>query len=149
MFYRLRAALMRFMAGRYGPDSFGNFLLVSYIIVWILFSAARLFVGGIPAYILSLLQTALFIYILFRMLSRNIYKRQRENAKYFALKNRFMRYFRLKRDIFRTRKTNIWKKCPHCKAMIKLPRKKGKHTCTCPKCRRDFKVRVILDAKRT
>ena len=74
MFYRLRAALMRFMAGRYGPDSFGNFLLVSYIIVWILFSAARLFFGGIPAYILSLLQTALFIYILFRMLSRNIYK---------------------------------------------------------------------------
>jgi hypothetical protein len=31
--------------------------------------------------------------------------------------------------------------------MIKLPRKKGKHVCSCPKCRRDFKVRVILDKR--
>jgi len=32
--------------------------------------------------------------------------------------------------------------CPNCRATIKLPRKKGKHTCTCPKCRVDFKVKV-------
>ncbi len=148
MFFRLRNTLARFMMGRYGPDSFGNFLLIFYFAFAVICYTIRFALGGIPYYICSLLQTALLIYIFFRLLSRNIYKRQRENAKYWAIKGKVLQYFRLRKQKWETRKTNVWRKCPNCRATIKLPRKKGKHTCTCPKCRVDFKVRVLRGAKR-
>ncbi len=147
MFYRLRMALMRFMAGRYGMDAFGIFLTVFYIAFSIIFSIARMFLGVIGFYIFWSIQTALFLLIIFRLLSRNIYKRQCENAKFLAILDKLRGSFRLQRDKIRFRKTHIYKKCPNCKANIKLPRRKGKHICTCPKCRQDFKVRVILGGR--
>ena len=37
--------------------------------------------------------------------------------------------------------------CPHCKAQIKLPRKKGKHVVKCPRCRQRFDIKVYMGKK--
>ena len=62
--------LRNFMYGRYGVDQLGNFLFISYIILFVI----SLFVPYI-----GFLCYALIIYSLFRMFSKQIYKRQAEN----------------------------------------------------------------------
>ena len=46
------------------------------------------------------------------------------------------------RDKWTFRKTHVFKKCPGCKAVLRLPRKKGKHTVNCPHCHKNFTVHV-------
>ena len=43
-------------------------------------------------------------------------------------------FFVLRKNKFRDRKTHVYRKCPHCKAQIRLPKVKGEHKCACPKC---------------
>jgi hypothetical protein len=34
--------------------------------------------------------------------------------------------------------------CPHCKANLRLPRKKGKHSVVCPRCKERFEVKNLF-----
>ena len=141
MFYRLRMAFARFMQGRYGFDALNNFLSIVYI---------ALVVSGLilkrispTAYLVFyILEMIVFFLWLFRALSRNIYSRQLENTKFLRIRKNFKIWKNLQSQKWQFRKTHIFKKCPNCKANIKLPRKKGKHTVTCPKCTKDFKVKI-------
>lgn len=135
MFYKLKQMLYRFMYGRYGNDTLGNFLFILYLILVVL----NLFIGSFIIYALSLL-TAFFMF--FRIFSRNITDRSRENSKFLNLRNSFTGFFKNRHRRFKERKTHVYKKCPNCKATLRLPRKKGKHTCCCPKCSHNFKVTV-------
>ena len=45
------------------------------------------------------------------------------------------------KTMFKDRKTHVFKKCPQCKAMIRLPKRKGSHEVICPKCGREFKIK--------
>ena len=79
-----RAKLYQFMQGRYGFDAFGQFLIIASMVVILLSNLIRfrfVYLAGI----------ALLIYAYFRIISRNIYKRQRENQKYLALRAKFSR----------------------------------------------------------
>lgn len=142
-FYRLREAFTRFMYGRYGMDSLNLFLLVVYFVLS-LFNMifVRIEGRGIAYFIIYIIQTALFLWILFRMLSRNIYSRQKENNKFLLLKGNLKSRTNKIKMRWQYRKTHVFRNCPNCKATIKLPRKKGNHTVTCPKCRSDFKVKI-------
>lgn len=143
MFFRLRQAFERFMYGRYGMDSLNKFLAVFYIaLAFVNMFVLRIEGYCIAYYIIYVLETIAFVTFLLRMLSRNIYKRQQENYKYLNIFERVRTYISKKRMQWQCRKTHVFRSCPNCKATIKLPKKKGKHTCTCPKCRVDFKVRI-------
>ena len=65
-----------------------------------------------------------------------------ENAKYLGARNKFLSFFKRKKAQFRDRKTHVYKKCPHCKATLRLPKKKGRHTVSCPKCRKRFETKI-------
>lgn len=144
MFYRLRNTIARFMYGRYGLDNLGKFSLVIYLALMIIINIlARSPLNIRAVSILNILAYIFFFLILFRILSRNIPKRYAENQKYLNIKYKIVRYFSNIKVRFRERKTHIYKKCPNCKATLRLPRKKGKHVCCCPKCKKDFKVRVF------
>jgi hypothetical protein len=136
MFYRLKQAFYRFMYGRYGNDALNNFLTVFYLILVVF----NLLLGSYTVYLSSLV---LIFIIFFRMLSRNIDKRRKENQKFLNIKYRFTQFFKERSRRFKERKTHVYKSCPACKATLRLPRKKGKHTCCCPKCKNSFKVRVF------
>lgn len=131
----LRERLYRFMQGRYGQDSLNNFLLAIYFILFLI----SLFVYNI---VLSLLETVLIIWMFFRMLSRNIYKRRSENEKFLRMIKKPKNFFALTKSRIRDRKTHVYKTCPACKSTLRLPRNKGKHTAVCPRCARRFDVKI-------
>ena len=70
------------MYGRYGSDKLGQFLLVVGVVLCLLSSFSKLYFLGLLAYVP-------LIYAIFRMYSRNIAKRQRENQKFLQVIHRF------------------------------------------------------------
>ena len=133
-----RERLYRWMYGRNGADALGRALLVVYLILVVV----NLFLPQPYSLILSVIETALGVYIIYRILSRNLYQRQRENQWYLRLQGRFTGYFKLQKNKRRDRKTHVYRKCKHCKSVLRLPRSKGKHTVNCPCCHRRFDVTV-------
>ncbi len=129
-----RYKLMRFMSGRYGTDA------MFYVLVFVSFALAIVNIF-LRLLILQLIVDVLIIYAVFRMLSRNIEARRRENAWALRLLENINRRQNLKRRQ-RADYNHIYKKCPKCRAVLRLPRKKGKHKTVCPKCNHEFSVKV-------
>lgn len=132
---KLKQKLISFMYGRYGIDN----LYYGLFALWGFFIVINIFLRSL---IISLLGTITAVYMIFRTFSRNHAKRRTENARFLRLWNPVKSWFILQRDRIRDRKNFRYRKCPHCKAIVKLPNKKGKHTVVCPKCRERFDVKI-------
>ena len=120
---KMAAGYRRFMQGRYGGDK------LNIALVWVSFGAyiVSLLIPFVPVKLLLVaVYYGLLGWAIFRMLSRNTYKRYQENRKYLQLvdriKDRQHRYF----------------DCPRCRQQVRVPRGKGKIAITCPKCREKF-----------
>ena len=127
----MRNFLRNFMNGRYGPDHLG----IALIILSFLLSLLYAILGFLPILYISYI---IFGIVLFRMLSRNIYRRRYENDK-------FIRYWwpirtKIVRVVasIRNRRTHKFFKCPKCKNTLRVPRGKGKLQVTCPRCAERF-----------
>ena len=72
----MRARLAKFMMGRNGADALNRMLSIVVLVLLVV----GLFVRGRGAAALSSIAIVLLIYIYFRMFSRNIYQRQKENG---------------------------------------------------------------------
>jgi len=127
--------LIRFMYGRNGNDKLNQFLFWVYFVLLL----ANLFLKSVILWVVELILVALYM---FRFLSRNIYRRQTENRKFLKIWNKFTGFFKLQKNKFRDRKTHVYRKCEHCKAVLRLPKKKGKHTVRCPQCNKTFSVKI-------
>lgn len=128
--------LKKFMYGRYGGDNLSKALLILSFILLII-------VGFLPK---SLLALEIIAYIptaicVFRIFSRNIYKRQQENYKYLQIENRAKIWFKSKVNRVKASKTHKYFKCPDCKQKLRVPRGQGKISITCPKCKKSFKAK--------
>ena len=132
----LRSKLATFFRGRYGIDSFGYFLFIVYAVLCII----NAFFGFISVQIITLL---LAVYSIWRMMSRNFWKRSRENQKFLSIKKTVQTEVKLLFDRVKYIKTARFRKCKHCRAIIKLPNKRGKHTVKCPKCGERFDVNFL------
>ena len=133
--------LRRFLYGRYGGDTLNNVLLGVYVFVILAYYLGLIFIPPtavttklVLTLLYYVLTISIFLLIFYRMFSRNIAKRRRENE-------RFCGFFRLRKNKFRDRKTHVYRKCPNCRAVLRLPRAKGKHSVVCPRCRHRFEVR--------
>ena len=104
--------LADFMQGRYGIDELYKFL---FIIFWII--AIISIVIRNP--IIYLLEMLICVYMMFRALSRNIYKRQNENAKYLKIKNKVIEKIKLHKKKWADKKTQIKIKLHNLKPNIK------------------------------
>ncbi|MBQ7170820.1 MAG: hypothetical protein IJR89_00930 [Clostridia bacterium] len=135
---RFREKLARFMFGRYGTYGY-DALAKACNVALIVLAVLNLFVRH---FLISLLFWGVFSYTLFRFLSRNIAARQKENAAFLRFFGRIRSFFSLTARRFRERKTNAYRKCPSCKATIRLPRKKGAHSVVCPRCKTKFEVKI-------
>lgn len=132
--------LTKFMYGRYGVDDLYYFLLIICLIIIIL----NIF---IHSSILTIIELIIFSVAIYRYLSKNKYKRNKENKKYLYIKDKILNYFNYQRRKYNDRNTHMYKKCPKCKQKIRLPLKKGKHTVKCPKCLHKFEVKCSKDEK--
>ena len=141
---KVRAAAYRFMYGRYGTDTLSRVILwcytgvlVLYFILSIIFRftlAENPYASNILTVCYFLISSVLVYLLISRMFSRNIAKRRAENEK-------FCNFFKLRRNMLRDRKTHVYRKCPKCRAVLRLPRAKGKHNVVCPRCKHRFEVR--------
>lgn len=131
---KLMYKMANFFQGRYGIDELYKFLFILFWIIAIL----SIFIRNPIIYLLEIL---ICIFMFYRLLSRNIYKRQSENMKYLKIRDKVKVRITLQKRKWSERKTHIYRKCPNCKAEIRLPKKKGKHVCTCPRCKKDFEVK--------
>ena len=130
-----REMLAKFMAGRYGVDKLYYFLLAVYVVLAII----DLFV---KSYVIYAIGIAVFAFAIYRVLSRNIYKRQAENEKFIKLMDKPKKFINLQKCKYRDRKTHVYRKCPSCHNNLRLPKQKGKHTVPCPCCKHRFDVRI-------
>lgn len=124
-----------FMIGRYGSDEFNLFLIiVSVVLVFF----ARIFVS----LFFNILAFALIIFCLFRIYSKNIAARYKENEKFKKFKYDLSSRLRVLADSWKNRKTHKYFRCTNCKTSIRVPRGVGKIEVSCPKCRKKMIKKV-------
>lgn len=120
---RIITGLRNFMRGRYGSDKLNTALLIVGVVTCF---SSMLTGTSIVSFLLTLASYALMGIVIFRMLSRNTYKRYQENRKYLRflerLKDKEHRHF----------------DCPRCHQPVRVPRHKGKIAINCPKCHEKF-----------
>jgi hypothetical protein len=141
---RFRNALSRFFRGRYGVDPLNKFLFLVYVAVYLILFIVELFIKHPILLIFHILLTIMTVILFARMLSRNIVKRQAENYKFLTMRKKVVGWFRLQKNKLRDIKTHVYRKCPDCKAVLRLKRRKGEHRAVCPCCGKSFDVYVLL-----
>ena len=121
--YKLKTGTQRFMQGRYGTDKLNTLILGIGVALCLL---SMFMPTGWPVLALTTTSYLMMGIAIFRCLSRNTYKRYRENRRYLAfvarIKDKEHRYYA----------------CPKCKQSVRVPKGKGKIAITCPKCREKF-----------
>lgn len=133
--------MQKFMYGRYGPDDLYGFLLKLYFVLILI----NIF---IKSSILSILELLIFILMFYRVFSKKIYNRSKENQMYLKLKEKVLKPFiNIKRNI--KDKDHVYKKCHNCKTTMKLPLpyRKGFKIAKCPKCGKKRRVLVLKSTK--
>ena len=105
---RFTDRLIRFMYGRNGNDKLNSALFWVYFVLLLV----NIFLKSIVIWIVELILVALYM---FRFLSRNIYRRQKENRAFLKVWNKITGFFKLQRNKFRDRKTHVYRKCSSCK----------------------------------
>lgn len=130
----MKQRLLQFMAGRNGNDAFNRFLLVLILVLMLL----SLFLPSGLSRITYFLTIVLLGYSYFRMFSRNIYKRQTENAWYWEKRNRVVSSVRLLKERWLQRKDYRFFSCPSCRTTLRVPKGKGQIKIVCRKCGSSF-----------
>ena len=119
--------LKKFMLGRRGVDQ----LSMTLMVISILLSILSRFVNSQILYILYIV---IIVTAIYRIFSKNLTKRYQENIKFLNMWNSIKR--KVNNKIQRVKDLKYYKyfKCSNCKQTLRVPRKKGKISITCPKC---------------
>lgn len=142
--------LIKFMYGRYGIDNLHKFCLWLYIFIVIV----NIF---LHSNILMYTEIIIFIIVIYRMFSKNIYRRNLENQMYLKIKKILLKPFNNIKRNFLDRKKYVYKKCHKCKTTLRLPipYKRGINHAICPECKnritcfslRRKKIEIIRNKK--
>lgn len=127
--------LARFMYGRYGMDQLYRALL--FLCIGLM--GLGLFVRS-PA--ISVAMWILLFLAVGRSMSRNIEARRRENEKYLSATRGIRKELSLTARKIRGFRSWRYRRCPRCKALIEIPRTKGKRVIDCPRCHEVFETRI-------
>lgn len=134
---RFREKMIEFMSDRYGMDQLNNSLMILAVLV----ALVNLF---IPSPIITGCVWLCAGGVCYRSFSRNVSRRRQENDRFLELRKPFHRALKRFARRFREGRNYRFRTCRHCKAYIRLPRKPGKRTIICPKCKSEMKVRILL-----
>ena len=139
-FRKLGNAIVRFMYGRNGMDQLNRALFWVYIALWL--AGSILSVMGLDALsaIFNVVLYVLLVVIVFRMFSKNLYKRREENSKF------LQKTWKIRSQIGGAKarhadKDHKYFTCKQCKTICRVPVGKGKIIITCPKCRAQIQAK--------
>lgn len=130
----MKEKFYRFMQGRYGIDQLNSFLMIVCVICFIV----NMFIGSI---VLTFIDYGTWLFVIFRMFSKNIYARNRENDKYLNFFSPLSRWLKLKL-MSKQDPSNKYFSCPKCKQMVRVPKGHGTVVVTCPNCQNKFEKRT-------
>lgn len=128
---RFREKFYRFMSGRNGTDQLArcfSYAALVCIVVNLFLRSSLLWALGLGLLILSY----------FRIFSRNVARRREENARFVRWTRGIGGWAAGLRDRWRQRKDYRFFRCPGCRAMLRVPRGKGRIRVTCRKCGNAF-----------
>ena len=126
------------MYGRYGLDELSKFLSSASIIVLLV----SMFISSSAKTVVFMAALLLLIYAYFRIFSKNYEKRRAENAKFLKFRQPILDSFKLRREMWKQRKEFKFFKCPSCKAVLRVPKGKGKIRVVCKKCGTAFEKKT-------
>lgn len=130
----MKEKFYRFMQGRYGIDQLNSFLMIVCVICFIV----NMFIGSI---VLTFIAYGTWLFVIFRMFSKYIYARNRENDKYLNFFSPLSRWLKLKL-MSKQDPSNKYFSCPKCKQMVRVPKGHGTVVVTCPNCQNKFEKRT-------
>ena len=130
----MRDFLYRFFQGRYG--AYGTDRMTRFLLV---FAAVLLILSFLtPFGFLYYIAFVILFYCYFRMFSRNVPARYRENEAFVKFTDKFVNFFKgIGTNSGSSRSYHIYK-CPKCGQKIRIPRGKGKVSVRCPMCGTEF-----------
>jgi len=126
------------MYGRNGGDELFRFMSIAALVPLVI----SIFVGGQAKTIISTIAVLLLVLTYFRAFSKNLAARRGENAKFVGIKQKGKSELKLRRDMWNQRKDHKFFKCSSCKAVLRVPRGKGKIRIVCRKCGSAFERRT-------
>ena len=129
--YKLR----QFMQGRTGIDK----LTIGLIVIYSVFSFVKIFLKFIPvAYIIvTVIQYAILAFALFRVLSRNVQKRYKENFMFEQMISGWMPYIERTKLRIQFIRTHRFRTCKGCGEFLRFRKGARKKKTSCPKCGRE------------
>lgn len=119
------------MIGRYGVDDLNRFLNIVVLLLIIL--------GIFTSRYFTYLGFILILCEYFRVFSRDINKRSKENVFYLNQKIKIDKWAANIKIRFSQRKTHRFYTCPSCKKTVRIPKGKGTVMIKCPACNTEFK----------
>ena len=123
------------MQGRYGMDPLYKGILFLYIAIL----ALNLF---IRSNLLMMLSMLLLGFAVFRVFSKQTVKRAAENRRYIHFRDPLKKKMMLLINRIKEYKTHRYRKCPHCNTSLRLKKKIGTMTVTCPKCHTTSQITI-------
>ena len=126
--------LRKVLYGIYGFDKL-YFILFGVCVFFMILNLFVRFWG------ILLLEALIIGYMMFRVFSHNIVARRRENDAVMRFFKGIKDWYKLQKIRFRDSKTHVYKKCPKCGAVLRLPKRKGVNTAACPRCKNKFEVK--------
>ena len=130
-FDKFRAAVSRFMSGRYGSDQLNLTMVIGALIVTTIGS-----LSGV--YFLTLAADALLLLAIFRMFSKYRYRRAHENQVYLEKTQKVRRAATEWVNRVKNSRKYHYYTCPKCKQRLRVPRGVGNITITCKQCGTKF-----------
>lgn len=128
----------KFFSERTGMDTLNTFIAFSSgIFILVTWLTNRLF-WIVPAVLL----TSIFIW---RGLSKNRVEREAANNEFRNIGPSIKKEWKLQVKKWHDRKKYVYKKCPRCRAVLRLKRRKGERQVVCPHCGTEFRLRIHFD----
>lgn len=140
----LAIKFQRFMYGRYGADNLYKALIWFYLADVLIAVILGRAVDSVFYTIFSIIGLGIIIFAFFRVFSKNIEARRKENTKWLNICSFFKKKTDLVKNRWKFRKTHVFRKCPNCKAVLRMKKVKGKHSVTCPHCKTKFNFKVVF-----
>ena len=132
VFRKIGNAIARFMYGRNGMDQL-NLVLIWVVLILDVVTMLVQRNHAAVSMVLYWLSMAGWVYVLFRMFSKNLSKRRGENQKFVNWVWR-MKSSRAGAKERHADKDHKYFTCKNCKTICRVPVGKGKIIITCPKC---------------